>query len=334
MFWAWLNNIGLWTAIGVVFWSCLKTFQANPSSGFFRIWLQLIAYHSRYLVLWLLVWVSCYIAVGHYQAFYWVIGLFAVLFLYSTWIEPNQIQICRQIIPLGLTQAQQEPVKLIVISDIHVGIFSGKPKQLKKLVETINDIDADAVLIAGDWLYHAGADIIGQMLVLKALNKPCYTVFSEQDVEYDKQHTTSDNLSSALLTLGIHLLDGSRQTIRGLDVIGIGTNTNNHQWLNQQIQSKKPAIILTHDIQQIETNTHYLALMDSSKLIIVGQTHGGQVQIPHLTSLVVKASTGITSVSGLQLFNNYQVWTTTGVGMTGLPFRFNCPPRIDVLTIH
>lgn len=30
----------------------------------------------------------------------------------------------------------------------------------------------------------------------------------------------------------------------------------------------------------------------------------------------------------------YQVWVNTGIGMTGLPFRFNCPPTIDVLTIQ
>lgn len=31
---------------------------------------------------------------------------------------------------------------------------------------------------------------------------------------------------------------------------------------------------------------------------------------------------------------SYQSWTTTGIGMTGLPFRLFCPPTIDVLTIQ
>lgn len=326
MLWAWLNYFGVTIAIWVVIWSGLKTFQANPPTEMLRVWLQLIIYYARYLMLWLIVYLLVHLWLINTQSLYWILLIFSLIYVYSSWIEPNRLSIQQQNIQLGMNG---KPIKIAVLSDIHVGIFSGKPRQLNTIVRHLNDLSVDAVLIAGDWLYHAGADIVGQMLVFKALNKPCYTVFSEQDLEQDQQ--LAENLTRILTTLGIKPINDESVAIAGVNVVGVGAKMT--MPLTQMIKDDKPLILLTHDIKQIEANPSNLADKQMNKLIIAGQTHGGQVNIPFVTQAIVQAMTGTKYLSGLRQQSTYQVWITTGTGMSGLPFRFNCPPKIDVLTI-
>ena len=47
----------------------------------------------------------------------------------------------------------QRPVKLVLIADLHIGLFSGHERQLKIIVEKINLQQPDLVVVAGDWTY-------------------------------------------------------------------------------------------------------------------------------------------------------------------------------------
>jgi predicted MPP superfamily phosphohydrolase len=68
-------------------------------------------------------------------------------------------------------------------------------------------------------------------------------------------------------------------------------------------------------------------------LMLSGHTHGGQVRFPfvpptHLPPLGRKYVEGIFRLGPTQLYVN------RGIGTVNLPFRFNCPPEIAVLTLE
>lgn len=333
----WLDSLGCIIATWVVIWSCLKAFETDVHTGFFRVWLQLISYYARYYMLWLIIWSGVQLY-DDPQPFEWLMAGLATLYVYMIAVEPNLLGIKRQTIELSSGQfALAKPVKFVVVSDIHVGIFWGRSYQIRRLVQKINQLEADAVIITGDWLYHAGADIIGKLQLFKALNKPCYTVLSEQDLFYENQPKNALNkLSNALSVLDIELIDDKIISIGDINIIGAGAKSAIP--FAQLLKSEKPTIIVIHDIKQIEANPDDLSASTAKKLIIAGQTHGGQVNIPFITHKMVKAIIGTRSKSGLSIHQpnrrlSYQVWTSTGVGMTGLPFRLNCLPSIDLLTI-
>lgn len=333
----WLDTLGYIIATWVMLWSCLKAFEADVQTGFLRVWLQLISYYARYYMLWLIIWSSVQLY-DDPKPFEWLMFALASLYLYMIAVEPNLFSIKRQTIELSSSQfSLSKPVKLAVVSDIHVGIFWGRSYQIRRLVQKLNQQEADAVIITGDWLYHAGADIIGKLQLFKALNKPCYTVLSEQDLFYENQPKNALNkLSNALSVLDIELIDDKNISIGDINIIGAGAKSAIP--FAQLLKSEKPTIIVTHDIKQIEANPSDLSASTAKKLIIAGQTHGGQVNIPLVTPKMVQAIIGTQSKSGLSVRQpnrrlSYQVWTSTGVGMTGLPFRLNCLPSIDVLTI-
>lgn len=386
----WLGNSGWCVALFVMVAACLATVYANPSNKV-KVWLQLVVYYAKYWAVWLWCW-----SLWHWwyqpDSFYGLTALLALWYVYASWIEPNRLQIRYQHIVLGkprasthatknavpnpqplsssLPQTTTPPLKLAVVGDIHVGIFFSQ-QQLNYLVHRLNQLDVDAVVVTGDWLYHAGSDIMGKLLALKALNKPCYTVLSEADTaqlqSVNQAYQRSDGgnyllmnerLTQILHTMGVVVLGQADLTSAQPSAIQI--NAVNIRGFNDGLAStsvvttaKQPAsqktVILTHDIKQFLANSQNLHYLNEHTLVIAGQTHGGQVNIPWLTPWLVKALTGNTSPDGLSYHQldktgitqrlakkpiGFYGWTTTGVGMTGLPFRFRCPPRVDVLIIR
>ena len=217
------------------------------------------------------------------------------------------------------------------------------------------------MLILGDWLYQA-TTLDAQLSPFKTLNKPCYTVLSDADTQQvvdDAQNSepaSNIQLMNILPTFGIQLLPEQGLHIAGINIIGIhnGSTMDLPRVIEQQRSAGQPLVIATHDIKQLEANPRTLSDANNDTLVIAGQTHGGQVNIPILTPLMVRALTGNKLAAGLRQpdipkqsdyhpkalnaankpSKRYQVWVNTGIGMTGLPFRFNCPPTIDVLTIQ
>ncbi|MEL7485803.1 MAG: phosphohydrolase, partial [Pseudomonadota bacterium] len=67
-------------------------------------------------------------------------------------------------------------------------------------------------------------------------------------------------------------------------------------------------------------------------LLIAGHTHGGQIYIPFVTCALIDFACRVQRY-GLNMEERIPVFVTSGTGMTGLPMRFNMPPRIDVLNV-
>ena len=373
---SWLGHLGALIAVLVILWSCLKTVQLKARTDNLQILLQLVSFYARYWFVWLLLWANVQLLYDN-QAIYWLLIALSLLYIYMSWVEPNRLRVSHFSINLTASATYQpatdislaassskyitpQAAKIAVLSDIHVGIFSN-PHQLARLVKCLNRLDVDAVLILGDWLYQA-TTLDAQLSPFKTLNKPCYTVLSDADTQQvvdDAQNSESASnmqLMNILPTFGIQLLPEQGLRIAGIKIIGIhnGSTMDLPRVIEQQRSAGQPLVIATHDIKQLEANPRTLSDANNDTLVIAGQTHGGQVNIPILTPLMVRALTGNKLAAGLrqpdipkqsnhphQPLNaankpskRYQVWVNTGIGMTGLPFRFNCPPTIDVLTIR
>lgn len=359
---SWLGHLGTLIAILVILGSCLKTLQVNAPTGNLQILLQLVTYYARFWFIWLLIWANVQLLYDN-QTIYWLLNTLALLYLYMSWVEPNRLRVCRARIQLTVPasfQSQGDDVMaappsatIAVLSDLHIGIFSNA-QQLTRLVHCVNSLPVDAVVILGDWLYHAGTDISERLKPLAALNQPCYTVLSESDNLRITQHEQNNanpppqSLTDVLSDLGIQLLPEQGVTIAGIKVIGShdGNSMDLPRLIGQHTKAGHPLVIVTHDIKQLEANPRTLNDAHDNTVIVAGQTHGGQVNIPVVTPLLVRALTGNKLAAGLRkpivpkpsddihkLTKRYQVWVNTGIGMTGLPFRFNCPPTIDVLTL-
>jgi len=222
-------------------WSGLQMFNANPTKRFRRIWLKLSMYYAAYTMpFWAaLLIVGCLQdRLGQLSLPLVLITLLAMtLYFYTVVIQPNRLRLEHHTVDLDL----KAPLTIAVLADLRIGLYSGKPRHIRKLIATINDLSADAVLITGDWLYYPSADLVGQLMLFKAVNKPVYTVMSTSDLRYQSINTTKqgqplleDTLASAFDVLDISYI-GQQCTSLPLKCVGV----NNSQSVIYQSRSRK-----------------------------------------------------------------------------------------------
>lgn len=197
----------------ILLWSGLQTFNANPTNRFMRIWFKLMLYYAAYTMpVWAIMLV---IGWSEYELpmlapFSMPLVLLAVLsmalYFHTVIVQPNRLRLEHHAVDLDLST----PLTVAVLADLRIGLYSGKPRHIRKLVATINALSADAVLITGDWLYYPSADLVGQIMLFKGLNKPVYTVMSISDLRYQSMNTNKqgqplleDTLASAFDILDI-----------------------------------------------------------------------------------------------------------------------------------
>lgn len=201
----------------IALWSGLQTFNAIPTKRFMRIWVKLALYYAAYTmpvwaVLLIMVWsqeLMPMLAQLSLSAVLMAI-LMMGLYFYTVIVQPNRLRLEHHSIDLDLST----PLKVAVLADLRIGIYGGKPRHIRKLVSTINALSADAVLITGDWLYYPSADLVGQLMLFKGVNKPVYTVMSTSDLRYQSMNTTKqgqplleDTLASTFDVLDINYID-------------------------------------------------------------------------------------------------------------------------------
>ena len=200
----------------IILWSGLQTFNANPTKRFLRIWSKLTLYYAAYTMpVWALL-----LVIGRAQEVTPLLAQLSTsvvlmatiamgLYFYTVVVQPNCLRVQHHAVDLDLSA----PLTVAVLADLRIGLYSGKPRHIRKLVATINALSADAVLITGDWLYYPSADLVGQLMLFKGVNKPVYTVMSTSDLRYQSINTTKqgqpllkDTLASAFDVLDINYI--------------------------------------------------------------------------------------------------------------------------------
>ena len=204
------TSISILMLVYVVLWALLQTFNANPLHHFTRVWAQLVLYYAAFTMPWWALMALYAAIVGLIPSLgaALLIGI-ASIYFYCTVVLPSQLRTAEQKIDLGL----EAPWRVAVLANLKVGIYGGKSRHLQKWVKTLNELDVDAIMITGDWLYHPGADLVGQLMLFKGLNKPVYTVMSRSDLAYQSLNLTKQ---------GQPLLEDTlSSTFRALDIIDI-----------------------------------------------------------------------------------------------------------------
>lgn len=95
-------------------------------------------------------------------------------------------------------------------------------------------------------------------------------------------------------------------------------------------EERELTILLAHSPDQAE---HCRRGYDAVDLVVSGHTHAGQVRLPFLPAPVNSARRRDLYEEGLRRRPWTQVYTSRGVGTSGLPFRFFARPEVTVLTL-
>lgn len=133
---------------------------------------------------------------------------------------------------------------------------------------------------------------------------------------------------------------GGGGTIR---LLGLADHTTVNNWrefsaLLKRVIHESPArgdiLILEHSPDVVPMVTGDFLISDDLKILFAGHTHGGQVWLPILGAPILPTFSGQKFSHGHVRDSNIDVFVTSGVGTSVLPFRFLVPPEIAVVTIR
>lgn len=282
------------------------------------------------------------------------VGIIALLMAYGHFIEPHRLVINHVSVPIDGLDPAFEGLRIVAISDIHGGSHGVDEARIRQIVEEINKLDADVVVILGDFVSQVDEN---RLIAERSLRMPISTIAanlrgikSKDGVlavlgNHDGWHG-NEEIGAELTTAGITVLQneiavveryGKKLRIFGMrDHLHMGTWATFQNDMHRAIASFDQTgdlIVLQHSPDVFDAVNGMNTFGHSFKLMIAGHTHGGQVRFPVIGSPIVPSSFGQKYTSGLIREKNKTLFVTTGIGMSILPFRFMVPPEIAVLTL-
>lgn len=260
--------------------------------------------------------------------------LFAVLIVcYSRYIEPERLVVKEIIVE---TNMEIETCRIVFFTDTHFGALYDE-KHIERIVEMINELDADIVIFGGDLLdnYARDRETLDMEYLQRELSRietkdGKYAVFGNHDYGGGAIRIYEDfmnNCGFQVLDDGTVFLEKFNIEIIGFDDYLLGqTETDFYH-----IQSDKFHLIATHE----PVISKYIE-GSGENFILSGHTHGGQVLFPYFTKKLLPNGSdqfikGFYDMQAIGTDTYAQMYVSNGIGLTKYPFRFfNVPEIIEV----
>jgi len=159
--------------------------------------------------------------------------------------------------------------------------------------------------------------LLGDNEVLGELERIGYRVLKDEVVFIEK-----NNQKIRLLGYPDHT------TFKSWDDIG-----NKSRTVLNNAEQVGDVIALEHSPDILPAITGKFLISNDLKLILAGHTHGGQIWFPAIGSPIVPSGYGQKYAFGHIRDYNMDMFVTTGIGTSILPFRLLVPPEIAVITV-
>jgi hypothetical protein len=234
----------------------------------------------------------------------------------------------RQIVLPDLDPAH-DGLRVAHLSDLHVGELTPVGR-IRAAIAEANRFRADLVVLTGDYLTHDRRGVGLMKEQLGGLDAPTVATFGNHDRWVDAR-----GAGAVLEHLGYGVLENENTTLtlRGapFTVIGIDDLWTRTADPPRAMKGAAPGsrLYLAH----VPRTAEILRNWGKPMLVLSGHTHGGQVNIPVLTS-VLRWVAREPYDEGLYQVGAVQLYVNRGVGNVGLAVRLNAPPEVALLTLR
>lgn len=236
--------------------------------------------------------------------------------------------------------------KIVQFSDLHIGTISKYPKQVQRLVDSINAQKGDLIVFTGDLVNHRANELNGVENILSQLHAPdgVFSVLGNHDYspyfkwESPRQQAANlDTLKQKEAQMGWKLLNNAHTLIYRNDtcIALIGVENQGLPPFPEKGDLPKAMkgtgglfkVLLSHD----PTHWRREVLPDSDiQLTLSGHTHAMQFLLFGFTP----ASWFFKEYKGMYYEHDRALYVNIGVGEVMLPFRFGAWPEITVITLQ
>lgn len=247
------------------------------------------------------------------------------------WWEPQQL-VSREI-RLALPCWRAQPLRIAVVSDLHVGSPFIDLQKVRVIVSRVNAGHPDIIVLLGDFVvtHMVGAKFVAPETIaaeLAHLHAPLgvYAVLGNHD-----WWLSAPCVARSLRSAGIHVIDDTAVEIRSFWLVGVSDFLEGKHDVGGALRNvaiDAPIVLITH-------NPDVFPLVPNRVcLTIAGHTHGGQVALPLVGRLIVPSKYGQRYAIGHIREQGRDLFVTSGVGTSIIPIRFRVPPEIVFLEIR
>ena len=270
-----------------------------------------------------------------------IISTSAILLLITTFLiykSNNSIEVTHHTIKDQLIPPSFNDTVIVQISDLHNKEFGTNQKEL---LETIKSIKPDIIAVTGDLIdtNNTDNDIARSMDFINGAVDiaPTYFVTGNHDVK----SLQYPEVEKKLIDAGVVVLRDQVEEIKNKDdsiyLLGLDDPASNNGRQNLSFEEKLSrlsnetdgyTILLSHRPEKFDI------YVDQVNLVLSGHTHGGQIRFPFIGAVVAPDQGLFPKYSdGLYEESNTKMIISRGLGASVIPFRFNNPPEIIVVTL-
>ncbi|MGB2925938.1 MAG: metallophosphoesterase [Limnothrix sp.] len=281
-------------------------------------------------------------------------GAIAALVVWS-FIEPSILNVEDEVADVPLLDSSWNNLQIAQISDLQIGMKGGNPQTVTRSVNAIIKRKPVAVLISGDFLYHATPDpvpkidkVVELLRPLSEANIPVYAVLGNHDYGMSGKSEPPDleliaQLTTALESIDIIILRNESAEIPHPDggpplhLAGIDSKWAGKEDIEKAIDSLPPDsahVVLMHNPESFEELPE-----NSAAFALAGHTHGGQARVPGFPqwSWLKFVKDDKVYVDGwVKDYGNKgnRLYVNPGIGMSIVPIRLFCPPEVTFFSLQ
>jgi predicted MPP superfamily phosphohydrolase len=256
----------------------------------------------------------------------WAFGAAAVVGLYALF-SAYWVRITRVTIRLPNLPSFWNGRTIALVSDIHLGNFRG-PAFSRHVVSRLMSLQPECILIGGDMFDGVKIDVNRAARPWSALSAPSgvYFVGGNHD-DYGGRTSYFD----ALRQVGMRVLDNEKVEISGVQLIGVHDRETHSPEVfrsileKARIDSSRASILLAHRPENLSVPEEA-----GINLQLSGHTHRGQFWPWTLVARRVHRDFAY----GLNRFGRMAVFTSSGVGTWGPPFRLGTRSELVLVRLE
>jgi predicted MPP superfamily phosphohydrolase len=230
------------------------------------------------------------------------------------------------------------PLRLVLVSDIHVGNPAMPVRRLERIVDQINAQHADAVLIAGDLVNGDSprSKLFKPDLFVAPLSRLRAPLGVYASMGNHDEETRPEVVKAALRRAGVKVLEDSSVRLGPFALIGASFKPRRRKGEFPMFPAARKLggvpVVMTH----IPPDPRFIAV--DVPLVLAGHTHCGQIVLGKWDNsfnlMQWQPRFDPQFRCGFAHARNYTILVTGGVGASSvLPIRIGAPPDFWVITL-
>ena len=271
----------------------------------------------------------------HWVAFRQMLALFGILLrifgLYERGVRnAREIRLNRLDLAFQDLPPEFDGFRILHLSDLHVDFL---PETLDAALDLVSGERIDICVLTGDYRKRVSGPFEH---ILPDFERLLAQVQAPDGVYATLGNHDCADMVPAFESMGIEVLvNETRRIQRGTAQISLTGTDDVHYYYTEAASAAldtapegfKIALVHSAELADVAADAGF-------RLYLAGHTHGGQICLPGGKPIITHMTSHRRYASGLWRHGPMVGYTTTGVGVSGLPVRFNTHGEVVVLTLH